>query len=77
VRGAWPGSTLDFDRPSRLLRDLCRREGIPVLDLGPVFRERAARGESMFQGVDGHWGPAGQRVAAGAIARAAEGRWAR
>jgi hypothetical protein len=77
VRAAWAEHHPDLDRPSRLMCDLCRREGIPVLDLTPAFRERAARGEILYMPGEIDWGPEGQRIAAEAIARAAEVSWSR
>ncbi|MDX6769488.1 MAG: hypothetical protein SF051_08145 [Elusimicrobiota bacterium] len=35
------------------------REGVEYLDLWPEFRDAAARGESLYEPDDNHWGPAG------------------
>ena len=42
--------------------------GIEVLDLSPVFREAAARGEALYLTNDTHWSAAGHELAASAIA---------
>ncbi|HEX9944649.1 MAG TPA: hypothetical protein VGG03_21780 [Thermoanaerobaculia bacterium] len=42
--------------------------GAVYLDLTPVFRERAARGEILYFPQDTHWSPQGHAVAAAAIA---------
>ena len=43
-------------------------EGIPFLDLTPVFREAMKSNESMNWELDGHWNNSGHQVAANAIA---------
>jgi len=45
----------------------CAAQDILCLDLLPVLRERAARGEQLYFREDGHWNAAGHRVAAEAI----------
>jgi lysophospholipase L1-like esterase len=56
--------TLD---PGRPLREAFQRLGIDYLDLGPVFRERAAAGQRLFFEVDGHPNAAGYALIAEAV----------
>jgi lysophospholipase L1-like esterase len=56
--------TLD---PGRPLREAFQRLGIDYLDLGPVFRERAAAGQRLFFAVDGHPNAAGYALIAEAV----------
>lgn len=63
---------LDFDRPNRLLTVALEAEGIPVLDLLPVFRAAASR-ERLYKPQDTHWNIAGNRLAASAIAAFLDG----
>jgi lysophospholipase L1-like esterase len=57
-------SSYDLDLPQRRLRDFCEREGIDVVDVLPVFRERTERGEVLYVPEDTHWNEAGNRLAA-------------
>ena len=69
VRGATPGRVLDFDLPQATLTRLCREDGIPVVDLLPVFRSAVLRGTPVYLEQTTHWNPAGQRLAAETVAR--------
>jgi hypothetical protein len=57
----------DFARPNRLLAAELSREGIPYLDLLPVFDE-AGRHTRLYKPRDTHWNIAGNRLAARTIA---------
>jgi len=50
-----------------LVRDVAAQEHIPVIDLGPVFRERVQQGEALVFTHDEHWTPAGHEAAAAAL----------
>jgi hypothetical protein len=52
---------------SKLYRAIARAEGVPILDLSPVFAE-AAEGETLTLPGDPHWNAAGHRLAARAVA---------
>jgi hypothetical protein len=69
VRGASPRHAIDFSLPQAMLVDACRRDGIPVVDLLPVFRAAVARGTPVYLEQTTHWNPAGQRLAARTVAR--------
>ena len=73
VAAGRPDRSLDLDLPTRRLRALFARTGLPVIDLTPVYRAEAARGREVFQARDGHWNALGQLLAARAIARYADG----
>jgi hypothetical protein len=60
----------DLDLPNRRWTEMAERLGLPVLDLLPVFRARAAGGPYLYMSIDGHLTPEGNRVAGEAIARA-------
>ncbi len=53
----------DLDRPQRELVAAFESHGVPVLDLLPVFRQRA-RIEPLYLPRDTHWNVAGNRLAA-------------
>lgn len=61
-----PPERLDFTLPQKVVKLYCKREGIPVLDLLPVFRKRYGR-EKLFFNRDLHWTDAGHRLAAKTI----------
>jgi hypothetical protein len=66
---AEPLHWLHNDLPHRL--ETIVRQAAPAagyLDLTPVFRERAARGEVLYFPQDSHWSPQGHAVAAQALA---------
>ena len=47
-----------------MIDDITRREGIPLVDLSPPFREQTKSGRELVYPVDAHWNPAGHRLAA-------------
>lgn len=57
----------DLDLPQRYLKEDCEQQGIPCLDLLPVFREQGDKGE-LYHFRDSHWNDAGNRLAAESIA---------
>ena len=61
--------TWDLDEPNRRLAAFLTAEQILYLDLLPIFREATAQPEAppLYFGHDGHWTPAGHRLAARAI----------
>lgn len=67
---ASPGEleALDFDRPSRLLKEFAAREAINFTSLVPGFRDKIGKDPSQFARLylqcDGHWSAAGHRLAA-------------
>lgn len=56
-------SDLDFERPARLMTEMAEAQGLPVLDLTPLFRHP----EGHIHPVDGHWNASGHELAAEAI----------
>lgn len=49
--------------------DICRRGGIPYLDLTPDFRDAIEAGRApLFFPIDGHWTPEGHRLAGESLA---------
>ncbi len=66
VIGAAP-DRYDFEKPQRLLRDWCAKNGVRLLDLLPVFQADADPRRLYFTN-DYHLTAAGHQVAAGAIA---------
>lgn len=63
----------DFQKPQRVLRAWCEENGIPVLDLFPVFQAEANPGQLYFSN-DIHWTSEGHRLAAGGILPALQAR---
>lgn len=64
---------LDIDKPTRLLRAKCNREGWDCLDLAAGFMEVArAKGERLYFPWDPHWTSLGHEVAAQLV-----GQWIR
>jgi hypothetical protein len=49
----------DVDGPDTLVKNLCEEQGIKYLDLTPVFREYAQKGEQLYYAQDGHWNKEG------------------
>ncbi len=58
----------DLDAPNRRLRDFLTAQGIPVLDLLPLFRAQVEPGTTLYLPDDGHWTDAGHALAARAAA---------
>lgn len=75
AKKGYPG--LDLELPNRLLRERLRREKIDLLDLTPLFRERANQTprpqldaeKDLYYRYNGHWNLNGQRLAAELTAR--------
>jgi len=64
-------SEIELDAPFPYVRtvhamveDIARRDGMPLIDLSPAFRQRTQAGERLIYAVDAHWTPAGHRLAA-------------
>jgi len=56
------------DLPNNQLRSLLNDIGVPIVDLLPILRDHADRGEQMFNPVvEGHLSPAGHAVVAAAL----------
>ncbi len=70
---AYAGFLADMDRPQRLLRELCEREGIRFVDPSAALRE-AARRETPYFLYEAHLNPAGSRVFAEVLAGALASR---
>ncbi len=58
----------DFGKPQKEILEFCRAEGIPVVDLLPMFEKAAAQGQDLYCPLDTHWNAVGQGLAAGAFA---------
>ncbi len=58
----------DLEQPSRAAEQVAQQAGVPFLDLLPLFRQAAASSEPLHLRVDGHWTPAGERLAGEATA---------
>jgi len=59
----------DSTRPTRWLRDLFDREGIPALDLTAALSAASERGERIYYPIDRHLNPAGYDLVALEVAR--------
>lgn len=62
----------DLERPQRVLGETLAAAGVASLDLLPVFA--SGGGGELYLPADSHWNPAGNRLAAAAIARALRSR---
>ena len=64
---------LDFDRPERRVGEFAKAQGLPVLTLGPLFREMFLSTSKNLHGFGdvnrGHWNEGGHALAADAIFR--------
>jgi hypothetical protein len=58
----------DLEQPGRAAQQVAEQAGVPFLDLLPIFRQAAASSEPLHLRVDGHWTPAGERLAGEATA---------
>jgi len=76
VYGFLPGAeSWGSDGPTRRVREFLVREGIPHVDLLPVFRSHADQGprrfldpqKDLYWSLDGHWSPKGNRLAGLAV----------
>ena len=61
-----PPERLDLGLPQKIVRPYCEKEGVPVLDLLPVFKAQLGR-EKLFFSRDLHWTIAGHGLAAKSI----------
>jgi hypothetical protein len=52
----------------RMVTEVCRREGIGLVDLTDPYRAAAIRGESVYRDFDTHWNDFGIRIAAEEVA---------
>jgi hypothetical protein len=57
-------------RPQALVEAFCRRNDIPVINMCEDFREAARNVYPLYYEGDGHWRPAGHRLAASLLYRA-------
>lgn len=66
---AMQASQWDLEQPSRAAAQMAQQAGVPFLDLLPSFQQAAATSsEPLHLRVDGHWTPAGERLAGEATA---------
>ncbi len=66
---AMQGGSWDLEQPNRAAGEIAARAGVPFLDLLLAFRQAAtATQQPLHLRVDGHWTPAGERLAAEATA---------
>jgi hypothetical protein len=58
----------DADQPTRRLMEISARQGIDFVSMVPTFRNRIGGSAQVFEDLflhcDGHWTPAGHRLAA-------------
>ena len=64
----------DMEGPNRRLSAFCRENGIPLLDLLPVFKNEAETSLPLYFKRNPHWTQEGHRVAARALERFIDGR---
>ena len=55
----------DREQPNRMLAEILQAQGIPYLDLLPIFR--AWDGPTLYFPIDGHWNVRGHRLAGEAL----------
>ena len=58
----------NMDAQARLVAEFAAEQGISFLDLSPVFRAEAERGEALYYPFDTHWSQLGHDLAAKSIA---------
>jgi hypothetical protein len=58
----------DLEQPSRAAQQVAEQAGVPFLDLLPIFRQASESIGPLHLRVDGHWTPAGERLAGEATA---------
>lgn len=64
-----PPGDVDHGLPARRVTELCRKRGIPVLDLVPLFQALPPEERAGLHLSEGHWSPLGHARAAEATAR--------
>jgi hypothetical protein len=66
VLALFPDLKFDLQKTDRLATGLAEKEGIPLLNMTPAFREafQKAKKRLFYQYEDHHWNPAGHRLAA-------------
>lgn len=65
----------DLEQPNRAAGQIAAKAGVAFLDLLPIFRQAAiAADQSLHLRIDGHWTPAGERLAAESTAAFLRGR---
>ncbi len=67
--GFQPGAVYSTE-PQELIERFCRRNGIPVVNMCGEFKERSRTEYPLYYEYDGHWRPAGHRIAADVLHRA-------
>lgn len=60
---------VDIDRPVRIIKDFCKKNYIPCLDLTSYFREKTEEGIQLYFREDGHWNKKGHALAAELVYR--------
>jgi lysophospholipase L1-like esterase len=55
--------------PRRVMNALCQLEALTCLDLLPIFREYAAKGDALYYADDMHLNPTGNAVLAAEVER--------
>jgi hypothetical protein len=58
----------DLEQPSRAAEQVAQQADVPFLDLLPIFRDPDVSSQPLHLRVDGHWTPAGERLAGEATA---------
>lgn len=59
----------DLEQPNRVAIQIAQQAGLPFLDLLPIFRRQAAASrQPLHLSHDGHWTPAGERLAGETLA---------
>jgi hypothetical protein len=61
-----PPKRYDFEKPQRLLDAWGKANGVPIIDLAPVFRPEVAHGR-LYIANDFHWNEAGHALAAASL----------
>ena len=64
--GISPGA-IDMEQPDRELLERFEKQSIPVMDMLPVFKEKAQKGVYLYGLIDNHMNARGQAVVAEAI----------
>lgn len=69
---AMRGAALDLEQPSKRLTQFLAAHGVPVINLLPPFRERAAGLPPLYLKSDAHWTADGHKLAADLLAEPVE-----